>query len=62
MTQQLEAVMNALSTLDSKTLASLSESDLHTLEIQLSSKASEAKKTRSGKINARIRHTSGSNN
>ena len=58
MTRQLEDVMNALSTLDSKTLASLSENDLHTLESKLKSKANEVNVVRIRKINARIRHSS----
>lgn len=62
MAQQLEDVMKALAALDSKTLASLIEDDLDTLESKLKSKADEAKVVRIRKINARIRHTSGSNN
>ena len=58
MTQHLEAMMNALSTLDSKTLASLSEDDLHTLESKFKSKLSEISVVRTRKINARIRHVS----
>lgn len=62
MTHQLLDVMTALSALDSKTLASLSEDDLHALENRLISKANEARVTRTQKINNRIHHSSGNNN